>query len=324
HADVNAQGGYYASPLLAAVHNDDADPAQLLLHAGADVLLANELGQTPLHIAALKDRLELLNRFPLLASATNHRDKFLQTPLHLAICLGHIEFAEKLLHLGADPSLPDGYGRNILDWVVGNESLMHQIQNHCPPLVLTPKKTQELTARQSILQISDTILRSKLDSSWPLLPQIGRYFLFLDDVDNARYIFQLHLSHEDSAPTSIHYIACGFCPTEITGSYIVCRVCAYLNKHPYYSRLHPNQEHKTFEVLDVTDNESRLISSESEQLSHFLSNIVHELSAPNTDITGAEPSNDSVSYPAPKKTALVSRAINSLNVFPKFIVSGLL
>ncbi|KUM65315.1 hypothetical protein ACN42_g1775 [Penicillium freii] len=331
HADVNAQGGYYASPLLAAVYDDDADPAQLLLHAGADVLLANELGQTPLHIAALKDRLELLNRFPLLASATNHRDKFLRTPLHLAICLGHTEFAEKLLHLGADPSLPDGYGRNILDWVVGNESLMHQIQNHCPPLVVTPKETQELTVRQSILQISDTILRSKLDSSWPLLPQIGRYFLFLDDVDNARYIFQLHLSHEDSAPTSIHYIACGFCPIEITGSYIVCRVCAYLNvcsscvqKHPYHSRLHPNQEHKTFEVLDVTDNESRLTSSESEQLSHFLSNIVHELSAPNTDITEAEPPNDSVSYPAPKKTALVSRAILSGGTLSFALFFGLL
>lgn len=208
---------------------------------------------------------------------------------------------------------------------------MHQIQNHCPPLVLTPKKTQELTARQSILQISDTILRSKLDSSWPLLPQIGRYFLFLDDVDNARYIFQLHLSHEDSAPTSIHQIACGFCTRYITSSYIVCRACAYLNvcsscvqEHPYYNRLHPNQEHKTFEVLDVIDNESRLISSGSEQLSHFLSNIVHELSAPNTDITEAEPSNDSVTYPAPKKTALVSRAILSGGTLSCALFFGLL
>ncbi|OQD60954.1 hypothetical protein PENPOL_c019G01172 [Penicillium polonicum] len=330
-AEVNAQGGKYGSPLLAAVHKDHTDRAQLLLHASADVLLANELGQTPLHIAALKDRLELLSRFPLLASATNHRDKFLQTPLHLAICRGHIEFAEKLLHLGANPSLPDGYGRNILDWVVGNESLMHQIQNHCPPLVLTPKKTQELTVRQSILQISDTILSSKLDSSWPLLPQIGRYFLFLDDVDNARYIFQLPLSQWDPARTRIYDVDCEFCEELITGSYFVCRDCDYLDvcsscvqEHPYHSRLHPNQEHKTFEVLDVPDNESRLGSSESEQLSHFLSNIVHELSAPNTDITEAEPSDDSVSYPAPKKTALVSRAILSRRTLSCALLFGLL
>ena len=188
-----------------------------------------------------------------------------------------------------------------------------------------------MTVRQSIRQISDTILRSKLDSSWPLLPQIGRYFLFLDDVDNARYIFQLHLSHGDSVHTGIHHIACGFCTRDITSSYTVCRVCAYLNvcsscvqRRPYQSRLHQSQEHETFEVLDVPDNESRLSSSESEQLSHFLSNIVHELSAPNTDITGAEPSNDSVSYPAPKKTALVSRAIVSRRTLSCALLFGLL
>ncbi|CRL21329.1 NACHT nucleoside triphosphatase [Penicillium camemberti] len=225
HADVNAQGGICGSPLLAAVQGGHADSVRILLHAGADVLLANEHGQTPLHIAAFENQLDLLNRFTLLASGINSRDKFLQPPLHLAICLGHIEFAEKLLHLGANPSLPDGYGRNILDWVVGNESLMHHIQNNCPPIVVTPKETQELT------------------------------------------------------------------------------------KYPYHSLLHPNQEHKTFEVLYVPDNDSRLTSSKSEQLSHFLSKIVHELSAPNTDITEAEPPNDSVSSPAPKKTVLVSRAI---------------
>lgn len=66
---------------------------------------------------------------------------------------------------------------------------MHQIQNHCPQILVTPEETQELIVRQSILQISDTLLRSKLNSPWPLLRQIGRYFLFLDDVNNAHYIF---------------------------------------------------------------------------------------------------------------------------------------
>ncbi|KAJ5148974.1 hypothetical protein N7448_000552 [Penicillium atrosanguineum] len=137
-ADTNAPGGIYGSPLLAAVYLGHANRVQMLLHAGADALLADELDQTPLHIAALKDKIDLLNRFPLLASAISNRDKFLQTPLHVAICLGHIEFAKKLLHLGANPSLLDGYGRNILDWVVGNESLMRQIQNHSPAIVVTP------------------------------------------------------------------------------------------------------------------------------------------------------------------------------------------
>ncbi|KAJ5848581.1 hypothetical protein N7455_012538 [Penicillium solitum] len=331
HADVNAQGGEFGSPLLAAIQQGHADQAQLLLQAGADLLLANERDQTPLHIAALKNELDLLNRFPPLVSGINSRDKFLQTPLHLAICHGHIEFAEKLLHLGANASLADGYGRNILDWVAGNESLMHQIQTYCPLIVMTPKETQELTIRQSILQISDTLLRSKLNFPWPLLRQIGRYFLFLGDVDNARYIFQLHLSQRNSAHTRKYAICCGLCTCVITGSYSVCRVCAYLDicsscvqKCPCHSRLHPNQEHKTFEVLDVPDNESGLTSLEPEQLSHFLSNIVRELSVPNIDITEVEPSNDSVSYPAPKNTALVSRAISGPTTISCALFLGLL
>ncbi|KAJ5941941.1 hypothetical protein N7516_002109 [Penicillium verrucosum] len=150
-AHINTQGGRHGLPLLAAVEKEDSDLIQILLQAGADVLLVNELDQTPLHIAAFANNLDLLNRFPLLASGINSRDKFLQTPLHLAICFGHIEFAEKLLHLGANPALPDGYGRNVLDWVVGNERLMHQIQNRCPPIVVTPKETQELTTRFFVL-----------------------------------------------------------------------------------------------------------------------------------------------------------------------------
>ncbi|CAI7663758.1 unnamed protein product [Penicillium crustosum] len=204
HADVNAQGGEFGSPLLAAVQQGHTDRAQLLLQAGADVLLANEYDQTPLHIAAYNNQLDFLNRFPLLASGINSRDKFLRTPLHVANYLGHIEFAEKLLHLGANPSLADGYGRNILDWVAGNESLVHQIQTYCPLIVMTPKETQESTIRQSILQISDTLLRSKLNFPWPLLRQMGRYFLFLGDVENARYTFQLHLSQRNFAHTRIY------------------------------------------------------------------------------------------------------------------------
>ncbi|KAJ5588636.1 hypothetical protein N7537_011314 [Penicillium hordei] len=217
-ADVNARSGRYGSPLLAAVYKGRADRVQMLLHAGADPLLADELDQTPLHIAAAKDMLNLVNRFPLLASAINNKDMFLQTPLHLALCLGRVKFAIKLLHLGANPSLLDGYGRNILDWVVGNEGLMHQIQSHWPSIVVTPDETQKLTVRQSILQISDTLLRFKLDSPWPLLEQLGRYCLFLDDTDNARYLFQLYPSQGTFFYADIHEIICDFCERAITGS----------------------------------------------------------------------------------------------------------
>ncbi|KAJ6133135.1 hypothetical protein N7471_008350 [Penicillium samsonianum] len=204
-ADVNARGGRYGSSLLAAVYQGHADQVQILLHAGANALLVNELDQTPLHIAASKNRLNLLHRFPKLLSPINTRDKLLQTPIHLAICLGHIDFAIKLLNFGANPSLPDGYGRNTLDWAVGNESLVHQIQNHGPSIVVTPDNTQELAVRQSILRISDTLLQSQLHFPWPLLQQLGRYLLFISDVDNAQCLFQLHLFQQTfiGTPTSI-------------------------------------------------------------------------------------------------------------------------
>lgn len=114
-ADINAKGGRYRSSLLAAVYQGHADQVQMLLHAGANALLTDELDQTPLHIAASKNRLNLLHRFPELLSSIHNRDMLLRTPIHLAICLGYIDFATSLLHFGANPSLPDGYGRNILD-----------------------------------------------------------------------------------------------------------------------------------------------------------------------------------------------------------------
>ncbi|KAJ5999409.1 hypothetical protein N7451_007219 [Penicillium sp. IBT 35674x] len=144
-ADVNASGGVCGSALLAAVHNAHVDVVQSLLNVGADTLLADELGQTPLHIAAARDMRHILHKFPLLASAVNNRDKLFRSPLHLAIYLGHIKLASMLLNLGADPSLPDGFGKNIMDWAQGDQILMHEIRNQCPQVVLTPVETQHLT-----------------------------------------------------------------------------------------------------------------------------------------------------------------------------------
>ncbi|KAJ5910508.1 hypothetical protein N7504_005151 [Penicillium tannophilum] len=144
-ADVNAQAGLCGSALSAAICQDHVVVAQSLLNAGADALLVDDLGRTPLHIAAAVDLRHFLYKFPLLACAANYRDELFQTPLHLAIYLGHFELASMLLNLGADPSLPDGYGRNIMDWAQRDQILMHKIRNKCPQIVLTPVETQHLT-----------------------------------------------------------------------------------------------------------------------------------------------------------------------------------
>lgn len=72
----------------------------------------------------------------------------LQPLFHRAIFLGHIEFTIAPLHLGADPSLPDGSG-NIMDRALGHDILMQEAGSQWPQLALTPHKIQESTADQS-------------------------------------------------------------------------------------------------------------------------------------------------------------------------------
>ncbi|KAJ6092190.1 hypothetical protein N7467_004159 [Penicillium canescens] len=95
-ADVNTQDGKYGSSLLASIYKGYIDQVQILLQASANSL-------------------NLLYRFPELLFPINKRDKLSQTPIYLAICLGHIDFATNLLYFSANPSLLNGYGRNILN-----------------------------------------------------------------------------------------------------------------------------------------------------------------------------------------------------------------
>jgi len=66
--DVNARGGYYETPLLAAIRKEevkppflrqDADIVRLLLDHNADVNLPNEAHETPLDWASKSGNLEL-------------------------------------------------------------------------------------------------------------------------------------------------------------------------------------------------------------------------------------------------------------------------
>ncbi|CAG8262886.1 unnamed protein product [Penicillium salamii] len=297
-ADVNARGGEHGSPLLAAIHEGYADEVQILLRAGADSLLKDKLGRTPLHIAASKNMLHIFRLFPQLASALNNYSDFLQTPLHLAVCHGHIRFAIALLNSGADPSLPDGYGRHIMDWASHHETLLQEIQNHCSDLVLTPPDTQEMTL---------------------ILQQLSRYFLFLGQFNNARYLFQLHLRQGASSKTDIYQISCNIYNQIITGTRFVCRLCvcidlcsSCLQKYPYHSRLHPNLKHKVFEVSNVPTEDSQFTGVLSDRLTHFLSNIAHKNTRQSANQSEIERSNDSVTSLPLSKAALVRKVTFSL------------
>jgi hypothetical protein len=308
---------------LAAVYSGHANAIEILLHAGADVVLADALDQTPLHIAASKDMAHLLLRFPQLASIINKRNKLLQTPLHVAICLGHIHFAIKLLHLGADPSLPDGYGRHAMDWALGQGTLMREIRERCPQLSLTPHGNQESIVQQSILHLSDTLPGLSLNYAWFILQQLARYFLFLNNTINARHLFQVRLSQSNTLATHMCKAICNFCNEPITGTRSVCRICANMDicsscvlKYPFHHRLNPNQKHEVFEVSDLPDNESQLTGPVSHQLIYFLNQHSHETLGGNNNQSEMKLSKDSSSLLSREKNALVpNTALNSGVIF---------
>lgn len=298
-ANVNIEGGLYGSSLLAAVDRRRIDYVEKLVQAGADVSLVNQLDQTPLHIAASKDLLEFLNRVPAHVSVMNRRDKLTQTPLHLAVCLGHIQFAMRLLRAGADPALSDGYGKNVLDWAVGNDELVRQVQTHCPGIAITPPDDQRLATFQSILQVSETLLFSNLKTPGPLLQQLGHYLLSLDDLDKARDLFNLRRSCTRLGHCTDGYRdVCGMCRSPFP--IYVCRVCAHMQlcqgcaqKYPNHSRLHPTQKH---EMIEVSNSEPSHDKSEPEQLREFLSNLVQEFSAPTAEKLKVGSLDDSTSH----------------------------
>ena len=316
---------------MAAIYSGHADVTGILLSAGADVGLTDGLDQTPLHIAASKDRAHLLFLFPQLASAINKRNKLLQTPLHLAICFGHIHFAIKLLHLGADPSLPDGYGRHAMDWAVGQGTLIHQIRKRCPRLSLTPHETQKSIVQQSLFHLSDILPELSPNYAWLILQHLARYFLFLNNTTNARHLFQFRLSHNSFLATHMIKAICNFCHMSITGPRSVCRICANMDicsscvlKHPFHHRLNPDQKHEVFEVPELPDKESQLTGPVSQQLIYFLNQHSSEPLGENNKQSEMKLLKDSSSLLSREMKALVPYALSKPVIIFCAILFGLL
>ncbi|KAG2488330.1 hypothetical protein HYH03_013180 [Edaphochlamys debaryana] len=121
-ADVHAYDGIYedddgrdlnttyTTPLHLAVSTGNAAMVKMLLEAKAVPRVRDRKDQTPIHIAAQKDDVELIR---VLAEAggqavVNAGDQYGYTPLHHAAMNGHEEAVKALLAAGAD--------RNATSW----------------------------------------------------------------------------------------------------------------------------------------------------------------------------------------------------------------
>ncbi|MGL9762745.1 MAG: ankyrin repeat domain-containing protein [Wolbachia sp.] len=99
---------------------------ELLTNIGADVNVATKAeGLTPLHIAAEKGHMEIVDALIKQKENVNAEDKEGVTPLHLDAVNGHVEIANALLKEGADPLFGNRSFRTLKSLVklIKNDSL---------------------------------------------------------------------------------------------------------------------------------------------------------------------------------------------------------
>jgi ankyrin repeat protein len=120
---VNADGGYYERPLLAASAKNYLQVAQLLCQHGADVCVrgTNDLGlppqtqrPTPLHYASMGGYPELTQLLLSYGANANARNMWKETPLHLATLCGNLDVVRILLRHNTDANVRDNNWRTPL------------------------------------------------------------------------------------------------------------------------------------------------------------------------------------------------------------------
>jgi hypothetical protein len=159
---VNADGGWYMRPLVAALAKEQFQTAQLLHDRGADPNVCGYTNATPLHAAAFRGCTEVVKKLleygankeaqnaagmtPLYFASgdtipqphsvrlllehgvdVNARANDGSTPLHRAARYGHLDSARLLLEHGGDPGAINDEGKTPLQ--IASERLDHEVSN---------------------------------------------------------------------------------------------------------------------------------------------------------------------------------------------------
>jgi hypothetical protein len=168
--DVNADGGYYMRPLVAALAGEHFQTADLLRHKGADLHVKGDSGRNPLHSAAYSGNFEVVRKLieydpaavntrteqfwttPLLWASEGHNFKdgsvtrlLLEhgahinalnrngrTALYMASRDGALEVVRLLLKHGADVDVKDNDGKTALQVAAnrGYDEVVELLREH--------------------------------------------------------------------------------------------------------------------------------------------------------------------------------------------------
>ncbi|XP_067653405.1 ankyrin repeat domain-containing protein 50-like [Haliotis asinina] len=119
--DVNYRGHYSRTPVMAAAVNGHWDVVEFLVGRGADVSLVDRGGNNVLHYACYNGDVETVKLIlDLDVVDVNYRGHYSRTPVMAAALNGHRDVVEFLVGRGADVSLVDGGGDNILHYACYN------------------------------------------------------------------------------------------------------------------------------------------------------------------------------------------------------------
>ncbi|XP_046582741.1 fibronectin type 3 and ankyrin repeat domains protein 1-like isoform X3 [Haliotis rubra] len=115
HVDINTRGFYSLTPVMEAAWWGRSDVVEFLVGRGADVSLVDSTSNNVLYYACIGGDLETVK---LIVSWNvldiNSRGDYSRTPVMKAARNGHSDVVEFLVGRGADVSLVDRFGDNVL------------------------------------------------------------------------------------------------------------------------------------------------------------------------------------------------------------------
>ncbi|HET9220253.1 MAG TPA: ankyrin repeat domain-containing protein, partial [Terriglobia bacterium] len=102
------------APLAVAIQSGNRTAALELIAKGADVNAAEPDGTTPLHWAAHRDDLDLVDRLLKAGAKPNRTNDYGSTPMSEAATAGNVAMLQKLLDAGANVESPNADGMTAL------------------------------------------------------------------------------------------------------------------------------------------------------------------------------------------------------------------
>ncbi|WP_265041633.1 ankyrin repeat domain-containing protein [Wolbachia endosymbiont (group B) of Melanostoma mellinum] len=122
--DVNARDNRGNTPLHLAVLADKLQVVEKLIERGADINAKNNHGGTPLHWAALNQNVSIVEKLIEKGANVNEKNKYDNVPLHYAAFFnGCLCTAEKLIEKGANVNAKNNDGATPLHWAALHDNL---------------------------------------------------------------------------------------------------------------------------------------------------------------------------------------------------------